>query len=404
MNSSPQSLFQKKPTSLAEELSMYQELAKRADEKGNQKLAARWNLAAELIIGFVAYRHSSCNLSVIAKLTEHSFSNDRTLEAQEIAHYTTSSLTALMENNMALAQQLMSDAQETKEAGIRCRHWFTFIKNEIATHHATQELTFEEAAIQYRANALSATQAGNNIIAQHWAEAACLAQEASRKKEFSVAAYVTSGNTLLSSYWELSRDDSYRAAKLKVKVALALEQGQSALAQEYDDLALLAEKISVYRENLVRAMINGEVATIPHWRRAAELLNKSLETRIALKNSPVEEPLLSYQKTIIMATEQAAESHCELIPQLQKKKKISLLSVHFSEKSHQEAAKALQAFQASDLSAAATATSRASLYGNASQLSKKAADAKTKWYTLGIPFLYWMHRVRKVKQTLEQLT
>ncbi|MBM3856882.1 MAG: hypothetical protein FJ390_02840 [Verrucomicrobia bacterium] len=394
--------FKKKPTSLAEELSTYQDLARAAEEKGNQKLADRWHLAAELIIGFVEYLNYSRQLSFIQKFTEQSSINEQAIEVQEIAQYTTSSLTALMNGDISLAQELTSYAQETTEAGIRCRHWLTVIKNEIATHHTTQELSFDKAAAEYRANALKATQEGKNIIAQHWAEAACLAQEASRKKGFSISAYVTSGNAFLSSHWSRSRDASYDAAKLKVEVALALEQNQYELAQEYDNLALAAEKLSLYRENLVRSMINGEIAAIPHWRNAAEFLSKSLEVKLALKNTLVEEPLLSYQKAIITAAEEAAESHSELIPKLKKKKKPSLMPINFSEKSYQEAVKALQWFQTDNLPSAAKAKERAHLYSNASQLSKKVAHAKTQWYTLGIPLLYWMYRVKKVESLLNQ--
>ena len=302
-----------------------------------------------------------------------------------------------MNNDITLAQELIGYAQETKEAGVRCRHWLALIKQKIASHNDLKELTFDEAAIQYRANALKATKAGQEMIAQHWAEAACLTQEASRKKGLSIAAYVTSGNEMLSTYWELSRDASYDAAKIKAEVALALEQGNKVLAQKYDDLALLAEKLSSYRENLVRSIINGEMTTTPHWRSAANFLNKSLEVTRSL---PDNEFLLSYQKDIITTAEQAAESHSELIPKLQKKKNPSLVSIVFAEQSYEEAVKALQAFQEGDLPTATISKKRAALYSEACQFSKKATQAKTRWYTLGISFLYWKHQVKKVELLL----
>ena len=394
--------YKKSPTSLGEEFLIYQNAAAEAREKGNQKLADRWNLASHLILKFVQYLNSSNQLSFIIEFSERITINDRAIEAQEIAQYTTSSLAALTNNNVTLAQKLIGYAQETKEVGVRCRHWFALIKQEIASHHALNELTFDEAATQYRASALKATKAGQEMIAQHWAEAACLAQEASRKKGLSIAAYVTSGNEMLSTYWELSRDASYDAAKIKADVALALEQGNKVLAQKYDDLALMAEKLSSYRENLVRSIINGEVTTTPHWRSAAKFLSESLETARSLSDFPNESDLFSYQRDIIITAEQAAESHSELIPKLQKKKTPSLTSITFAEKSYREAVKALHSFQEGDLPTATTSKKRTALYNEAYQFSKKAAQAKTKWYILGISFLYWNFRVKKVESLLKQ--
>lgn len=395
--------YKKNPTSLGEEFLIYQNSAAEAREKGNQKLSDRWNLAAHLILKFVQYLNSSNQLSFIIEFSERVTINDRAIEAQEIAQYTTSSLAALMNNNITLAQELIGYAQETKEVGVRCRHWFTLIKQEIASHSDLAELTFDEAATQYRANALKATKAGQEMIAQHWTEAACLTQEASRKKGLSTAAYVTSGNEMLSTYWELSRDASYDAAKIKAEVALALERGNKVLAQKYDDLALLAEKLSAYRENLVRSIINGEIATTHHWRSAAKFLSEGLDAARALitpqHNS---EPLVSYQKDIITTAEQAAESHNELIQKLQKKKTPSLISVSFAEQSYKEAVKALHSFQEGDLPTATISKNRAVLYSEAYQFSKKADHAKTKWYILGISFLYWKYQVKKVELLLKQ--
>ena len=395
--------YKKSPTSLGEEFLIYQNAAAEASEKGNQKLANRWKLASELILKFVQYLNSSHQLSFIIEFSERITINDRAIEAQEIAQYTTASLAALMNNNFTLAQELMSYAQETKEAGVRYRHWFSLIKQEITSHDALKELTFDEAATQYRANALKATKAGQEMIAQHWAEAACLAQEASRKKRLSTAAYVTSGNEMLSAYWELSRDATYDAAKIKAEVALALEQDNKVLAQKYDALALLAEKLSSYRENLVRSIINGEITTTPHWKSAANFLNKSLEASRALSNFPQDNNLVLYQKMVIATAEQAAESHSELIPTLQKKKSPSFISIVFAEKSYEEAVKALQAVQEGDLPTAIISKKRTFLYSDAYHFSKKAAQAKTKWYTLGISFLYWKRQVKKIEQALKKI-
>ncbi len=400
----PKHSYTKNPTSLGEEFLIYQNAAAEASEQGNQKLADRWNLAAHLVLKFAQYRDSSNQLSLIIEFAEQITINDRTIEAQEIAQYTTSALAAFMNHDITLAQKLIGYAQETKEVGVRCRHWLTLIKQEIASHHALQEPTFDEAAIQYRANALKATQTGESMIAQHCSEAACLAQEAARKQALCTSAYVTSGNEMLFTYWKLSRDASYDAAKIKAQVALALEQGNKILAQKYDDLALLAEKLSSYRENLVRSIISGEVMTTPHWRNAVRFLSESLNTARSLVSAPEEmKPLASYQKEIVLTAEQAAESHNELISKLQKKKSPSFNSILYAEKSYEEAVQALQYFQQHDLLSATTSKKQSTLYGKAYQLSKKIAHAKEKWYILGVSFLYWKYQLKKIDRMLRKI-
>ena len=115
--------YKKSPASLGEEFLIYQNAAAEASEKGNQKLADRWSFVSHLILKFVQYLNSSHDLSCIIEFSERITINDRAIEAQEIAQYTTASLAALMNNDFTLAQELMSYAQETKEAGVRCRHW-----------------------------------------------------------------------------------------------------------------------------------------------------------------------------------------------------------------------------------------------------------------------------------------
>lgn len=392
----------KKNSSLNEEFSIYKNLAQEAEKNGNPTLAARWNLAAELVRGFIEYLESSRQITLLLKLTEQASSQDRTIETQEIAQYTTLSLKALVNHDMKLAQKFTRYAEETKAAGVRCRHWLNFIKDEIASQHKSEEVQLDQLAIAYRAKALKAVEEGKNEIAQHWSEAACLAQEAARKKNLSTASYIALGNILLSSCWDSSRDASFHAAKLKVEVALALEQGDSNLAKAYDSLALLAEKISICRENLVNAITNNKMITISEWRNAADFLSKSLEISTSLLLAPQEEPILSYQKAIAMAAEKTAESYRELIPKREKKGDVCLSSVTFATQSYEEATRALLALQENDFSGAAIAKKRSILYSEAAYLSKKAFEAKAQWYTLRVSFLYWTYRLKRIKSAIKK--
>lgn len=400
MSSTFQNFLKNPPNSLREELISYHFLAEEAKKKGLPKLAARWELLIELIRGFVQYLDSSRDVSFLKSVLEKVSINDRTIEIQEIAHYTASSLTALRNNNPTLAKELIGYAQEIKEAGVRRRYWLSLMKNEVSTPPSLSEPSLEEIAVQYRTNARKATKEKKEAIAQHWTEAACLAQEASRKKELSLSAYVASGNEMLSTYWERSKVASYDAAKFKAQVALSLEQENRRLAEEYDNLALLAEELSSYHENLVLAIKNGAMEMIPHWKSAAEFLNTSLNLKRSLKNFPDHDPLLPYQKMIIASAEQAAESHRKVISQLKKKKKPSLKSVSFAQQSYEEATRALQFFREKNLTGAETLKRRVLLNNEAYRFSKKATQGKEKWYTIGIPFLYWKYRTRKVESLL----
>jgi hypothetical protein len=395
----PQHAFNKIPTLLNEELLMCQSLAAEARKKENQKLADRWDLVSQLVAGLIQHLNSSNQFSVITELLERNTINDRTIEAQEIAEYTTSSLAALVNYDTASAQKLIQYAEETKKSGIRYRHWLTIIKQTISSHNTFKKIDLDEVVKQYRANGLKSTEAGQEIIAQHWIEAACLAQEALRKKNLSTTSYVTSGNEILSKYWDLSRDASYEASQIKVEVALALEQGNKILAQKLDSLALLAEKIATYRENLVRSIINGEMTLIPHWKNAIAFLNKSLEATRTLITLSQEDPFLSYQKIMITSAENAAESHSDLISKLQKKGNPDLSSIQFAQQSYEEAVQAFESFNKGDLQTATTLKTKSTLYGDAYQLSKKAAATKA-WYTLGIPFLYWKYQIKKMKKKI----
>ncbi len=402
MSSNLKKFLKNQPVSLSEELEAYHLLSEEAKKKGNDKLAARWELVVQLIRAFVHYLHSSRETSFLTEFLNQVSINDRAIETQEIALYTASSLNALRNNNAVLAKELMGYAEETKEAGIRSRHWLSWMKHELSTHHSSSESSLEEAAIQYRAHALNATNSGKEAIAHHWLEAACLSQEASRKQGLGLSTYITSGNEMLAAYWELSKAASHDAAKLKVQVALALEQDNPALAQEYDHLALLTEQLSSDREKLVRAIINGEIEIIPHWKKVSDFLNKSLDFRHSLKNFSENDPLLIYQKVIITSSEQAAEAHRGAISELQKKKKPLLRSILFAEQGYEKALQALKFYKEENFLAAEILKKQISLYHDGYQFSKKAAQAKQKWYTLRIPFLYWKYRTQKIENALRK--
>jgi hypothetical protein len=100
--------------------------------------------------------------------------------------------------------------------------------------------------------------------------------------------------------------------------------------------------------------------------------------------------LTSYQQDLITTAELAAEAHRTLALKIKKKKKTLLTdAVTFAERSYQEALYALQFFQQGDLLQAARSKNSATLYRRISQLSSRAAQAASQWYTLYLPFLYW---------------
>lgn len=387
--------FQEQLSSITEELLLSQDLAEQARDEGNQKLAARWHFLAELILSFHNYLHAAHPLSTVIEIVKKASINDRTLETQEIAEYTTTSLSALTTQNVLRAKQLMEYAQETRFVGIRSRHWLSIIQQEITRQESLKEPT----ASIYWINSSQAAEKGKMAIAQHWAEAACLLEEVSRKQSLGTEAYVSTGNNFLASHWHLSKNTSFQAAKLKSEVALALEKGDPSSAQNYDTLALLAEKLSCYEEHLIHAIIEGELSHLASWKSATSFLKLALDLALILQKARQETPSLPYQEWIVKMTEQVAEAHYELIQQLLKNQKTLRVGLSFAEKSFHHAAQALHFFEEASFSAAEKEKNLSQCYHQAYQLSKKASRSRIQWWkTCGCAFLYWNYRLKKTEK------
>ena len=393
--------FQETPPSIEEELAAYRRYAQEATVAGNQTLADRWTLTANAVASFIEYNNSSNQLALIKDLPLSINTNHRALEMKEISLYTVRSLEAMRTNNITLAQQLIADAEATKEAGIRYRHWAACAQEKLSALHSIRDIDAEQAAASYRANALKAAQAGNKKISQQWAEAACLAQDTAKKAWQGKSAYVITGNEIAANRWALSTYASFYASQIRASVAAALEQEQHtksishlALSSEFEKAALIAEDIATYREKAVRATIEENEAIASQWSNTAHVAGNAFEAKMhiieALKQG--DKIFLPYLERIVFLSKKTTACSLQLIEALQQKKKRSepywMEAISLAEASLDDAKKTVDALRENDLASAKHWEKKSFLTEQACNMKMKAAHAMKSWWWLGFASIF----------------
>lgn len=221
---------------------------------------------------------------------------------------------ALEGQHKELAQKLVTTALSIREAADRYHDWITYAKQEFDQSSPNKITSSHETVESYRLKAFEAQETHHVEVAQQWAEAACLLQEAIRKLKM---AQKTAGNRLrplLTDYWRAAASVAYHASSFQAHAALH----EKVLASEWRKAALWADDAMVFKAKAARIHQTNEFHSID-WSLAGYWMALASDIKVFLiKKFSQKIKLPSWEKAFT-AVENVAHVYQQALPCLEDK-------------------------------------------------------------------------------------
>ncbi|MDH4470672.1 MAG: hypothetical protein QE493_06885 [Verrucomicrobiae bacterium] len=189
--------------------------------------------------------------------------------AKLVTCYATQSIKVIASGNTAAAIQIHQAIQSIQRAA-HCYEYWTSRANKEAIHFYTiKENDLLEMVKMYRFKQLEAETQRNPVLAQQWAEAACLAQDAEahvKKISLLVATKDKPSSIysfLFAAYW------AKEASLSRAHVAELIAKKEKKEAHQAELVALGLEKASTYRSKAAKKELQKATTSSHYWTMAA---------------------------------------------------------------------------------------------------------------------------------------
>ncbi len=277
------------------------------EARGDDVLAQQWRMAAAQAHCFHLQQQWPKNFSSIPKQEKK---NDlramnipyHVATAQEGAQSMLKALEALQKKNSHLAQALVTRVSASRESVASYHYWMAEAKKGAYEHLSEKIIFSREAAEGYRLKALQANENNHPALAQQWAEAACLAQEAARKFITTQDTHHHTLNNLATDYWRGAAHAAYHAAQLQAAAAQSTLLHNEELALHWLEAAYWAENAMILKVKAAHANEKSELFSIDY-SLAGYWSALSSEIKVFLINQKTELPLW---KKAFIATQEAS--------------------------------------------------------------------------------------------------
>lgn len=255
--------------SVIEEIKNYRLQALKASAAGDPLLAYQWRMALDQANNFYLQQHCKLPISPVSQTKEkkkHAISFAyHVATAKKEAHSIMQALEALKEKNFSLATTLVTTGSKMREAASCYHYWIAQGKERAFEQLAPKTLLSLKIAETYRLNSYKATQEQRFDLAQYWAEAACLLQEAARKFSIAQQEHHHKIYNLLTDYWRTAAHAAYYAATLQAHVAKeASSLPKKELLWKWQEAAHWADDGMVLKANAARLLPKDEQLSITY--------------------------------------------------------------------------------------------------------------------------------------------
>ncbi|MBX9742608.1 MAG: hypothetical protein K2W99_03605 [Chthoniobacterales bacterium] len=318
--------FRKKPT---EEIKKYRYHALEASTTGDQALAKQWRMAADQAYNFYIqqqWKQESPPLPQINPTTQNSrplrtlsFNYQVQATRQEVCSILQASQ-ALEQKDRKLAQRLAATALTIREAATCYHYWIAQAKQEAYQSNSDKIASSLEKAELYRLNAFEASQTHHLKLAQDWAMAACLSQEAARKLKMAHATYHDKLRHLLTDYWRVAAHAAHHAADFRSRVAELIALQQKELASEWKRAALLADRAMVLKAKAARAHKEKDEFLSIDWSLAGYWMALAADIKVFLIKTSSQKIELPFWERAFTAVENTANVYQQSLYSLEDNK------------------------------------------------------------------------------------
>lgn len=285
------------------EVILYRDHAIEADRNGQHSLALRWRIAADA--AYLFSRQQQQNLPAKTK-EESSFAfhwKHQVLATQEAAQQIIQALAAAQKKDIFKAHHWKATAEGTTEAASCYQHWMTLMKKRTIPSPEEYKHQSLQEALSYRMKAWNAQK--EKVLSQHWAEAACLAQDAASKFSMAHELGEFPENELFTLFWRIAAQESMHAAHLKANLAEATAAHQEVLLPFWNEAASWREESMMHRGRAIHAAQARDEKLLTHWSLLAYWASLTSEINmkiISLFPSQCPQPLFSYWEDAAQAT------------------------------------------------------------------------------------------------------
>lgn len=264
---------------LLAEVATYQDEILNAHRINNSELASCWQRTEQAARSMI---HANSFLGKLQDLEEIPLPSSWTESAEgtrSATKYMLQAFHALQQKNIPLVQQYTSLSESIKKAITLYQYWTTRSYKEMLARYSFCDREAKDMARQYRAQEAAALQINHPFLAQQWAEAACLAQEAFSKARKTKMIFARMSTSPLTHYWTIASYWTYQASLFRAHAAQAIAQKNQEESAYWNTVALFAEQASSSRSKAAKALQAGDQLLMRYWTQAGYWLGNACRYR-----------------------------------------------------------------------------------------------------------------------------